>query len=48
MAEPSADDNAQPRVARLTREEMEAAALEGRQVAGELDRATALRRAARR
>ena len=43
MAEPSADDNAQPRAARLTREEMEAAALEGRQVAGELDGATALR-----
>jgi uncharacterized repeat protein (TIGR03843 family) len=43
MAEPRADDNAQPRAARLTREEMEAAALDGRQVAGELDRATALR-----
>jgi uncharacterized repeat protein (TIGR03843 family) len=43
MAEPRAEDNAQPRAARLTREEMEAAALEGRQVAGELDRATALR-----
>lgn len=43
MAEPRAEDNAQPRAARLTREEMEAAALEGRQVAGALDRATALR-----
>ena len=43
MAEPRADENAQPGAVRLTREEMEAAALDGRQVAGALDRATALR-----
>ena len=43
MAEPRADENAQSGAVRLTREEMEAAALDGRQVAGALDRATALR-----
>jgi hypothetical protein len=43
MAEPRPDDNAQPGAARLTRDEMEAAALEGRQVGGALDRNTALR-----
>ncbi|MGD0017902.1 MAG: SCO1664 family protein [Candidatus Limnocylindrales bacterium] len=43
MAEPKADENAEPGPRRLTREQMEAAALEGRQVAGTLDRVTALR-----
>lgn len=43
MAEQRVDDNAQPGAPRLTRAEMEAAALEGRQVAGPLDRETALR-----
>jgi uncharacterized repeat protein (TIGR03843 family) len=43
MAEPRADENAQSGAVRLTREDMEAAALDGRQVAGALDRATALR-----
>ncbi len=43
MADPTADVNAQPRSGRLTRAEMESAALEGRQVAPGLDRETALR-----
>ena len=43
MADPMPQDNAQPGAPRLTRQEMEAAALEGRQVAGPLDRDAALR-----
>ena len=43
MAEPKSVDNAEHGTPRLTREEMEAAALEGRQVAGPLDRDVALR-----
>ena len=43
MAEPKSVDNTEPGAPRLTREEMEAAALEGRQVAGPLDRDVALR-----
>ena len=43
MAEPKSVDNTEHGAPRLTREEMEAAALEGRQVAGPLDRDVALR-----
>jgi uncharacterized repeat protein (TIGR03843 family) len=43
MAESQAQGSAPPGAIRLTREEMETAALEGRQVAGALDRETALR-----
>jgi hypothetical protein len=43
MAEPKSVDNAEHGTPRLTREEMETAALEGRQVAGPLDRDVALR-----
>ena len=43
MAEPRAENDAKPGAPRLTRREMEAAALEGRQVAGPLDAGPALR-----
>lgn len=43
MAESRADENAEAGARRLTREEMEAAALEGRQVAGALESEAAIR-----